>query len=241
MQRSLLVLLLFAAVPVQAQGKVTSKGVAINSAVFANKDAFVELRNHTADSVDMSGWSLGERKPGVQDTAWRFPAGTVLESGASVVIAIEPAAYFDLHHKKPDFETFDDDRGPDAEAIEDDPDVPNLVLVSGTGGDDRIGLKTAVGALQLRDAVGGLTMSLPYSADEQPMVETGEDPVEEARDPARPAAQPSPDSAAGSDRLAAPVSAPAELPGREGWPWPWIGLAAALLVGILMFGRRKTS
>jgi hypothetical protein len=246
MNRLLPVLLVFLALPAQGQPKVTNKGVAINSAVFGHRDAFVELRNDTAETVDMSGWTLGEKKPGAKKAAWQFPAGTALEAGASLVVAVEADAYFRLHNKQPDFEAFDADRGDGALAVNDNTEVPNLILVGGTAGDDRIGLETAVGALQLRNAEGGLRMSLPYGADDEPMGVTVEDPPDEKAHGSLGAAN----AGGQTEATAQPVDAAASSesvdggtdgPGNEDLPWPWIGLGAALLAAILMLGGRRSS
>ncbi len=100
---------------------------------------FIELVNPTGQSVDLSGYSLGDavNREDYEDVR-RFPAGTVLGPGQTLVVATTAVAFFQDHGFNPDFEIADSDsQVPD---LIDDVGWGNtaVILRLGNGGDELI-------------------------------------------------------------------------------------------------------
>jgi hypothetical protein len=100
---------------------------------------FIELVNPTGATVDLSNYSLGDAvNPGDFEDVRRFPAGTMLAPGKTIVVAVAATEFFNAHNFKPDFEILSTDTA-----------VPNLIddlnwgdpatfLQLGNGGDEII-------------------------------------------------------------------------------------------------------
>ncbi|MAU01552.1 MAG: hypothetical protein CL608_30815 [Anaerolineaceae bacterium] len=100
---------------------------------------FIELVNPTGAVIDLSNYSLGDAvNPGDFEDVRRFPAGTLIAPGETIVVAVAATEFFNAHTFKPDFEILATDTA-----------VPNLIddlnwgdpatfLQLGNGGDEVI-------------------------------------------------------------------------------------------------------
>lgn len=86
----------------------------------ANDDAeFIELVNPTSQPINISNYSVGdalEQNPNGFEDVRRFPAGTIIPPGGTLVIATTATAFHTLFGFNPDFEIIDSD-----------PTVPDLI------------------------------------------------------------------------------------------------------------------
>lgn len=122
---------------------------------------FVEVTNPTGDAVNLGGWSLGDAvTPDDFEDVRRFPAGTMLPPGETLVVAVAAVPFADAFGITPHFEI-----------LESDPQVPNLIddpawgdpaahFQMGNGGDEVL----------LHDAAGGLVDAVAYGSGQLPGV-----------------------------------------------------------------------
>lgn len=83
----------------------------------ADDKEFVELVNPTGTAIDLSGWSLGDAvNPDDFEDVRRFPAGTTLPPGETLLVAVAAGPFVDSFGVTPDFEI-----------LESNLHVPNLV------------------------------------------------------------------------------------------------------------------
>jgi hypothetical protein len=60
----------------------------------AEMGEWIELYNPTASAIDIGGWLLGDAaRPDDYERMYAFPAGTIIESGGTVVVARRAVAY----------------------------------------------------------------------------------------------------------------------------------------------------
>ncbi len=114
---------------------------------------FIELVNPTPVAIDISHYSIGDAvNPTDFEDVRRFPEGTILQAGQTLVIATSATAFFANYGFYPDFEIVDTETAvPD---LIDDPDWgdPATFLQLGNQGDEVI----------LRDAAGAIIDMLVY-------------------------------------------------------------------------------
>lgn len=98
---------------------------------------FVEIANPTRTAVDLSGFSIGDAvNPTDFEDVRRFPPGTLLQPGQSLVVATAATAFFTEYGRNPDFEIVSTDTAvPD---LLDDPawGDPEALLQLANGGDE---------------------------------------------------------------------------------------------------------
>lgn len=114
---------------------------------------FVELVNPTGDPAGLGGWSLGDAVfPGDFEDVRRFPSGTVLPPGETLVVAVAAAPFAQEFAVAPDFEI-----------LESDPHVPNLID-DPTWGDPaaHFQLGNEGDEILLRDAAGHVVDAVSY-------------------------------------------------------------------------------
>ena len=122
---------------------------------------FIELVNPTVDVIDLSGWQLGDATdPADFEDLRRFPAGTVVRPGATLVIAFSSPAFQEAFAVAPDFEIYPSD--PLVPDLLDDPawGDPAAWLQLGNEGDEVL----------LRDANGLIVDVLTYGNGSYPGV-----------------------------------------------------------------------
>lgn len=106
---------------------------------------FIELANPTTQPIDLSNWSLGDAvNPTDFEDVRRFPAGTILPPGGTLVIATSATAFKAIYGFNPNFEIISSD--PLVPDLIDDPawGDPAALLQLGNSGDE----------LLLRDPAG---------------------------------------------------------------------------------------
>jgi hypothetical protein len=120
---------------------------------------FVELVNPTSMPIDMSSFSLGDaiNREEFADVR-RFPAGTILLPGKTLVVAHSAASFFAQHHAHPDFEIWETVTA--VPNLIDDPTWgdPGSTFQLGNSGDDII----------LRNAADQVVDILSYGAASYP-------------------------------------------------------------------------
>ncbi|MFZ0545416.1 MAG: lamin tail domain-containing protein [Candidatus Promineifilaceae bacterium] len=120
---------------------------------------FIELVNPTALPINISSYRLGDAvNPTDFEDVRIFPAGTVIPSGETIVVATTATAFYAEYGFNPDFEILDSD--PAVPDLIDDPlwGDPNATLQLGNTGDELI-LRNPAG--QIVDAIAYGLGSLP--------------------------------------------------------------------------------
>ena len=129
---------------------------------FGQDDAeFIELVNPTGNPIDLSNYSLGDAvNPTDFEDVRRFPAGTSLAPGETLVVATAATAFFAEHNVNPDFEILN--TSPSVPDLVDDPawGDPAALLQLGNGGDEVI----------LRDPTGKAVDVVTYGSGSYPGV-----------------------------------------------------------------------
>lgn len=127
----------------------------------ADDKEFVELVNPTGTTLDLGGWSLGDAvSPGDFEDVRRFPAGTALPPGETLVVAIAAVPFVETFGVAPDFEI-----------LESDPLVPNLVDDPAWGDPAaHFQLGNEGDEVLLRDAAGRLVDAVAYGNGRLPGV-----------------------------------------------------------------------
>ncbi|MCB8978571.1 MAG: lamin tail domain-containing protein [Ardenticatenaceae bacterium] len=129
---------------------------------FGQDDAeFIELVNPTVTAVDLSNFSLGDAVNVTDfEDVRRFPPGTTLAPGNTLVVATAATAFFAEHNKNPDFEILN--TSPTVPDLIDDPawGDPAALLQLGNSGDEVI----------LRDATGKVVDVVTYGSGSYPGV-----------------------------------------------------------------------
>ncbi len=100
---------------------------------------FIELVNPTGSVIDLSNYSLGDAvNPGDFEDVRRFPPGTTIAPGGTIVVATAATEFFNAHNFKPDFEILATDTA--VPNLIDDPNWgnPATFLQLGNGGDEVI-------------------------------------------------------------------------------------------------------
>ncbi|MFZ1401427.1 MAG: lamin tail domain-containing protein [Candidatus Promineifilaceae bacterium] len=122
---------------------------------------FIELVNPTGTAVDLTNYSLGDAvNPGDFEDVRRFPAGTIIPPGGTLVVSIAATEFFAAHGFNPDFEILATDTA-----------VPNLIddtawgdpatfLQLGNSGDEVI----------LRNPAGQMVDAIAYGSGSYPGV-----------------------------------------------------------------------
>jgi phosphatidylserine/phosphatidylglycerophosphate/cardiolipin synthase-like enzyme len=102
-------------------------------------EEFIELVNPTDESVDLGGFSLGDAvgRSDFEDVR-RFPAGTIVGAGETIVVATTATAFRETYGSPPDFEILATD--PSVPDLRDDSSWgdPAAWLQLGNGGDEVI-------------------------------------------------------------------------------------------------------
>ena len=122
---------------------------------------FVELVNPTGDAVNIGGWSLGDAMA-VDDfeDVGRFPPGTVLPPGETLVVAVAAAPFAEAFGVTPDFEI-----------LESDLQVPNLIDDADWGDPAaHFQLGNEGDEVLLRDAAGRVVDAVSYGNGHVPGV-----------------------------------------------------------------------
>lgn len=129
---------------------------------FGQDDAeFIELVNPTGTAVDLSNYSLGDAVNVTDfEDVRRFPPGTTLAPGSTLVIATAATAFFAEHNKNPDFEILN--TSPTVPNLIDDPawGDPAALFQLGNSGDEVI----------LRDVTGHVVDVVTYGSGSYPGV-----------------------------------------------------------------------
>jgi cardiolipin synthase len=129
---------------------------------FGQDDAeFIELMNPTGDPLNLGNYSLGDAVNTTDfEDVRRFPAGTTLAPGATLVVATSATAFFAEHNKNPDFEILN--TSPTVPDLVDDPawGDPAALLQLGNSGDEVI----------LRDPTGKAVDVVTYGSGSFPGV-----------------------------------------------------------------------
>lgn len=144
--------------PVVCNGAISdSDHVVISEVVFkldgnAEKGEWIELYNPTSESVDLSGWQLGDAVYWEDyERRYAFPEGTVIPAGETLVIARQAVAYRLL--------AYETQAVPDLEWRESD-ETPNLVRT--LWGEDEFVLGNDGDEVLLLDAEGRVVDVLVY-------------------------------------------------------------------------------
>jgi hypothetical protein len=111
-----------AAVAVGGVGATQSRGAVLvtefmpNPAGTDTEREWMEIYNSGPDAVDLTNWKVGDEEAVPNPTAggegmFTFPAGTTMQPGDVLVIAVQAGGFEDLYGFKPDFE-FNTDTDP---------------------------------------------------------------------------------------------------------------------------------
>ena len=122
---------------------------------------FIELVNPTGTAIDLSNYSIGDAvNPTDFEDVRRFPSGTMIAPGDTIVIATAATAFFAEHGVKPDFEIVATDTA--VPNLIDDPawGDPAALLQLGNSGDEVI----------LRDPSGQVVDAIAYGTGSFPDV-----------------------------------------------------------------------
>jgi phosphatidylserine/phosphatidylglycerophosphate/cardiolipin synthase-like enzyme len=122
---------------------------------------FIELVNPTGFTVDLSNYSIGDAvNPTDFEDVRRFPPGTLLAPGETLVIATAATAFFAEHGFNPDYEILSTDTA--VPTLIDDPawGDPAAILQLANGGDEVI----------LRDPTGKVVDVVTYGSGSYPGV-----------------------------------------------------------------------
>ena len=120
---------------------------------------FIELANPTGTAIDLGNYSLGDAvNPADFEDVRRFPPGTMIAPGGTIVVATAATAFFAEHGVNPDFEILATDTA--VPTLIDDPawgDPATFLQLSNTG--DEVILRNSGG--QLVDVIAYGTGSYP--------------------------------------------------------------------------------
>ncbi|MCB9007774.1 MAG: lamin tail domain-containing protein [Ardenticatenaceae bacterium] len=135
--------------------------VLYNSPGAADDAEFIELVNPTDSPIDISNYSLGDAVNASDfEDVRRFPPGTTIAPGGTIVVATAATAFFTQHNKNPDFEIVSTNTAvPD---LIDDPawGDPAALLQLANGGDEVL----------LRDPTGQVVDVVTYGTGSYPGV-----------------------------------------------------------------------
>ncbi len=137
-------------------GSVVINELYANSNVVADVGEYIELTNTLATTIDISGWVLTD----LDDSGvcggvnlWEFPVGSEIPAGEAITVARHAMGFYMRFGEDPDYELRDFDYSQDP----DDPQVPNLLLVSAE--DDDTGTSQEIVLMGGLDGTGYLVGS----------------------------------------------------------------------------------
>lgn len=118
-----------------------------------NQNEWIELQNTSSVAVSIEGWTINDYTGANEtETKWAFPAGSELQGGQVIVVALASAGFASNYMMPSDYELV---------PTTDDPMVPNLIPDSGTS---PFGLNNGIqgDAVFLRNAMGMIADEMEY-------------------------------------------------------------------------------